>query len=116
MGTPPCFTVRPRWSTSLCSPTLVVTGNHSGCYVHLPDINQRYAECVDADLPVSELKDEPWGMREFRLTDPSGNVLRIGCGRWPILQHGAREATTAAARCLITHVPRNPWDTRQLWQ
>ena len=62
-------------------PDLDVTGNHAGCYVHRPDIDQRYAECVDADLPVSEIRDEPWGMREFRLTDPSGNVLRIGCAR-----------------------------------
>ena len=62
-------------------PDLDVTGNHAGCYVHLPDIDQRYAECLDADLPVSDLRDEPWGMREFRLTDPSGNVLRIGCAR-----------------------------------
>lgn len=62
-------------------PDLDVTGNHAGCYVHLPDIDQRYAEFVDAGLPASEIRDEPWGMREFRLTDPSGNVLRIGCAR-----------------------------------
>ena len=62
-------------------PDLDVSGNHSGCFVHVPDINRLYAEFVDAALPVSEIRDEPWGMREFRLTDPSGNVLRIGCAR-----------------------------------
>lgn len=60
---------------------LDVTRNRAGCYIHLPDIDERYAECVDAGLPVAEIRDEPWGMREFRLTDPSGNVLRIGWAR-----------------------------------
>ena len=26
-------------------------------------------------------KNEPWGMREFTLVDPSGNLLRIGHDR-----------------------------------
>ena len=59
-------------------PDLDVTGHHAGCYVHVGDVDQQHAECVAADLPVTEVKDEPWGMREFRLTDPSGNVLRVG--------------------------------------
>jgi uncharacterized glyoxalase superfamily protein PhnB len=29
---------------------------------------------------VSELESKPWGMREFSVTDPDGNVLRIGHG------------------------------------
>jgi uncharacterized glyoxalase superfamily protein PhnB len=29
---------------------------------------------------VTALADEPWGMREFTLTDPSGNHVRIGRG------------------------------------
>jgi uncharacterized glyoxalase superfamily protein PhnB len=31
-----------------------------------------------ARVPVTPLVDQPWGMREFALTDPSGNRLRIG--------------------------------------
>jgi hypothetical protein len=27
---------------------------------------------------VSELRNEPWNMREFNLVDPGGNRLRIG--------------------------------------
>ena len=31
-----------------------------------------------ADLPVTPIADQPWGMREFTLIDPSGNHVRIG--------------------------------------
>ena len=31
-----------------------------------------------AGLPVSDVRDEPWGMREFTLTDPFQNNIRIG--------------------------------------
>jgi hypothetical protein len=27
---------------------------------------------------LAEPNDEPWGMREFTLTDPSGNLVRVG--------------------------------------
>lgn len=59
-------------------PSISVDQYEEGGYAY---VDQRYAECVDADLPVSEIRNEPWGMREFRLTDPSGNLLRIG---WPL--------------------------------
>jgi uncharacterized glyoxalase superfamily protein PhnB len=29
---------------------------------------------------VGEIAEQPWGMREFALTDPSGNRLRFGRG------------------------------------
>jgi len=29
-------------------------------------------------LPVTTVEDKPWGRRDFTLTDPSGNQLRIG--------------------------------------
>lgn len=31
-----------------------------------------------AALPVTPIANQPWGMREFTLTDPSGNNIRIG--------------------------------------
>src|SRR6266536_5330952 len=37
-----------------------------------------HARMSAAGLPVTPLQEEPWGMREFTLTDPSGNHLRIG--------------------------------------
>jgi uncharacterized glyoxalase superfamily protein PhnB len=27
---------------------------------------------------VTSVEDQPWGMREFTLTDPNGNNIRIG--------------------------------------
>lgn len=62
-------------------PDLQISANRAGCYVHPDDIDQRHAECLEAGLLVSSVTDEPWGMREFRLTDPSGNVVRLGCAR-----------------------------------
>ena len=29
-------------------------------------------------FPITDLGGQPWGMREFTLTDPDGNYLRIG--------------------------------------
>jgi len=31
-----------------------------------------------AGLPVTEIVDRPWGMREFTLHDSSGNAIGIG--------------------------------------
>lgn len=52
--------------------------NGAGCYVIVPDVDDWHARLAAADLPVTGLEDQPWGMREFTLTDPSGNHLRIG--------------------------------------
>jgi catechol 2,3-dioxygenase-like lactoylglutathione lyase family enzyme len=60
------------------APDLDVGAKRSGCYVHVPDVDGLHRACVAAALPVSEVRDEPWGMREFRLSDPSGNTVRIG--------------------------------------
>lgn len=54
--------------------------NFAGCYVLAPGIDALHAEFVAAGLPVTAPRDEPWGLREFRMTDPCGNVLRVGCG------------------------------------
>lgn len=29
-------------------------------------------------MQVTPIEDTPWGMREFTLTDPSGNNVRVG--------------------------------------
>jgi catechol 2,3-dioxygenase-like lactoylglutathione lyase family enzyme len=52
--------------------------NGAGCYLITPDADAWHARMVDAGLPVTALEDQPWGMREFTLTDPSGNHVRIG--------------------------------------
>ncbi len=52
--------------------------NPAGCYVIVPDVDAWHARLAAAALPITDIEDTPWGMREFILTDPSGNHLRIG--------------------------------------
>jgi catechol 2,3-dioxygenase-like lactoylglutathione lyase family enzyme len=52
--------------------------NHAGCYLIVRDVDAWHSELSSAGLPVTTLSDQPWGMREFTLTDPSGNHVRIG--------------------------------------
>ena len=54
--------------------------NRAGCYLITADADAWHARMRDAGLPVTPLADQPWGMREFTLTDPSGNCVRIGRG------------------------------------
>ena len=52
--------------------------NRSGCYLIVPRVDEWHTEMVAAELPVTKVEDQPWGMWEFTLTDPSGNYIRIG--------------------------------------
>jgi catechol 2,3-dioxygenase-like lactoylglutathione lyase family enzyme len=52
--------------------------NRAGCYLIVPGVEEWHARLVDEGLPVTGLADQPWGMREFTLTDPNGNIVRIG--------------------------------------
>lgn len=61
-------------------PDMDTSTNRAGCYLHVPGIDALWAALSAADMPVSDIRDEQWGMREFTLTDPSGNRLRLGCG------------------------------------
>ena len=54
--------------------------NRAGCYLITKDADGWHARMAAAALPVTPLEDQPWGMREFTLTDPSGNHVRIGRG------------------------------------
>jgi catechol 2,3-dioxygenase-like lactoylglutathione lyase family enzyme len=54
------------------------TTNAAGCYVTAPDVDAWHARLTSVGLPITPLEDMPWGMREFRLTDPSGNNVRFG--------------------------------------
>lgn len=50
--------------------------NRSAVYLHVQDVARRHAEWSSAG--AGSIQDMPWGMREFTMSDPSGNVLRIG--------------------------------------
>jgi len=52
--------------------------NKAGCYVIVPVPDEWHALFSHLGYPVTELRDEDHGMREFTLTDPSGNHLRFG--------------------------------------
>lgn len=52
--------------------------NQSAAYVNTPEADDWHRAWTDAGLPVSAIDDQPYGMREFEVRDPSGNLLRIG--------------------------------------
>ena len=53
--------------------------NHFSCYWRVADADRLYREFAALGLPrLSAPADEPWGMREFTLKDPSGNLIRVG--------------------------------------
>ncbi len=53
--------------------------SHGGCYLRLEDAQAVYDEWAPLGVPeVHPPRDTPWGMREFFVVDPSGNLIRIG--------------------------------------
>lgn len=53
--------------------------SHGGCYLRLADTQAVYEEWEPRGVPgLHPPRDTPWGMREFFVVDPSGNLLRIG--------------------------------------
>jgi catechol 2,3-dioxygenase-like lactoylglutathione lyase family enzyme len=49
------------------------------CSVFVDDVDAVYERSRERGGEiVSELEPKPWGLREFSLRDPDGNVLRIG--------------------------------------
>ena len=55
-----------------------------GCYIRVSDVESIYQAFASAKLPrkgiprQDALEDKPWGMREFAIVDPDGNLIRIG--------------------------------------
>lgn len=56
----------------------------AGCYLRVADVDAIESAFAGADLPRTgiprqdRLEDKPWGMREFAVVDPDGNLIRIG--------------------------------------
>jgi catechol 2,3-dioxygenase-like lactoylglutathione lyase family enzyme len=63
---------------------LVPAESSAGCYIRVLDVESVYKACSVSGLPSSgiprmdRLEDKPWGLREFAIVDPDGNLLRIG--------------------------------------
>jgi catechol 2,3-dioxygenase-like lactoylglutathione lyase family enzyme len=52
--------------------------DRGAAYFHVRDVDGIHREWKEAGLPVTELRDEPWGMREFNVVDAGGNRIRVG--------------------------------------
>lgn len=58
--------------------------SYGGCYWRVNDVATVFEDFRQQSLPsqgiprLGELENKPWGMREFYLVDPSGNLMRIG--------------------------------------
>jgi hypothetical protein len=93
LGFGPWF--RGRWEYEIVSrgnlvvhffpePGLTPSENDTSCYWRVKDADALYREFATLGLKsegiprLTEPEDKPWGMREFVLVDPSGNLIRIG--------------------------------------
>ena len=56
----------------------------AGCYIRVLDVANIHQAFALAQLPdrgiprMDVLESKPWGLREFAIVDPDGNLLRIG--------------------------------------
>lgn len=59
-------------------PELDPDSNRAAGYFHVQDVAAWHGVWTEAGVELGPVEDLPWKMREFRLTDPSGNLLRVG--------------------------------------
>ena len=65
-------------------PDLVPAESSAGCYIRVLDVDSFYRSCSLSDLPRTGIprvvapEDKPWGLREFAIVDPDGNLVRVG--------------------------------------
>lgn len=52
--------------------------NRAAGYFHVQDAAAWHRAMAESGIELAPLVDEPWGMREFSLRDPAGNLLRVG--------------------------------------
>ena len=63
---------------------LIPAKSSASCYIRVNDVESFYKSCLPSQLPstgiprMDALEDKPWGLREFALVDPDGNLVRIG--------------------------------------
>ena len=63
---------------------LVPTESSAGCYIRVSDVDAVYDAFASAGLPRTGIPRQdapevkPWGMKEFAVVDPDGNLIRIG--------------------------------------
>lgn len=52
--------------------------NAASVYFHVQDVDAVHGEWRENGIASGEVVDQPWGMREFSVTDPAGNLIRVG--------------------------------------
>lgn len=63
---------------------LVPDTNATSCYWRVSNADALHREFAALGLPAEGVPsltapfDEPWGMREFAIKDPAGNLIRVG--------------------------------------
>nr|RNJ65896.1 MAG: VOC family protein [Leptolyngbya sp. IPPAS B-1204] len=65
-------------------PEIVPGESYAACYLRVTNVDELFQEFMLQSLPakgiprIGHLDDKPWGMREFYVVDPDGNLLKIG--------------------------------------
>lgn len=65
-------------------PEIISSESYAECYLRITNVDDLFQEFSRLALPtegiprLGALEDKPWGMREFYVVDPSGNLLKIG--------------------------------------
>jgi catechol 2,3-dioxygenase-like lactoylglutathione lyase family enzyme len=65
-------------------PQLDPASTYTGCYIRVADVDSLYQDFASARLPargipsLGGIEKKFYSMREFRLVDPNGNLLRVG--------------------------------------
>jgi catechol 2,3-dioxygenase-like lactoylglutathione lyase family enzyme len=65
-------------------PQAVPAESIAGCYLRVGDVAALHQDFAAANLPgngiprMDRLEIKPWGMNEFAIVDPSGNLIRVG--------------------------------------
>lgn len=97
---------------------LAPDSNETSCYWRVVDADQLHAEFSALQLPERGIPrlnppvDQPWGMREFTMVDPSGNLLRIGHDTMPSSEQELRQSLHAIRERL--HAGENAFDAEPL--
>ncbi len=65
-------------------PEIIPSESYAECYLRVNQVDELYRKFQAQSLPIAgiprmgPLENKPWGMREFYIVDPSGNLLKIG--------------------------------------
>ena len=58
---------------------LVPSESFFGCYWRVENAAELHQDYTAMGLPnLHPMEDKPWGMKEFAIIDPHGNLIRIG--------------------------------------